>query len=470
MKFDNSAFALWKVIQDSDVGQESHQLIDNARSFITFCVVGFSRFWFLQNLFRSEFVDDPTKQLFVLNHFGNRIKLRIAIHRQRINLVSAQACGNIQSGVFAAQSDQQLGVSIGFESYDPLVAQEIVTAIVEEYRKQHTRTHRSQGGTEFLKTETEEVRAKLFESEKKFEEFKNRTQMISVDDQRKVMVERVAKLKNELLDTEALKSAAESEIRARKDLSEKMDQSQRLSKTEGAGNEGIDGMRQELFRLQVKYEEALSRYSPEHPTAKHIEEQLAAAQKRFDLAESKMVEVVEGPNKLYEGAIMEIMLKEPTLVALKSKSAALQMQLDEVVSKLDAFNANETEFIRLKREVEICDENFKRHARILQQASMDSSMQENDLSNLSIFQPASLNLKPYRPSKMVNLLAGLMAGFVGGCSLAVLLGFREACSVHGGSTGLANRTSNLEFESFLDLPVIATIPRQPRRLFSNSGI
>jgi capsular polysaccharide biosynthesis protein len=100
---------------------------------------------------------------------------------------------------------------------------------------------------------------------------------------------------------------------------------------------------------------------------------------------------------------------------------------------------------------------------------MDSSMQENDMSNLSIFQAAALNLKPYRPNKMINLLTGLIAGMLGGCSLAVLLGFREAYLFHGGSLNVISGPSNDEFESILGLPVIATIPRQQQRLMFHSS-
>lgn len=375
----------------------------------------------------------------------------------------------LQKKIDVETSERSNVINVGFETYDPKLAQEVVEAIVSEYQKQHVRAHRSQGGTEFLAARTEEARKSLYESEKKFEEFKNRTQMISVEDQRKVMVERIAKLKRELMDTETKRRAAESEMLARKKSLLLMDKSQPLTQTEGAGNDGIDGMRLELFRLQVQYEEALSKYSLDHPTTRQAEEQLKAAQKLFETAESQMIEVVEGPSKLYEGAMIEIMLREPTLVALNSTTEALNKQLDEVVEKLDRFNANETEFVRLRRDVQISDDNFKRYSRILQQASMDSSMQENDLSNLSIIQAASLNLKPYRPSKMINLIVGLLAGVFGGCSLAVLLGFREAYLNGTAYAGTLTGPTNAELETVLDIPVIATIPRQPRRLLVDSS-
>ena len=360
-------------------------------------------------------------------------------------------------------------VSIGFESYDPKVAQEIVGAIVNEYCKQHARAHRSQHDTEFLAKQTASAREELFENEKAFEEFKTSQGMISVEGQRKAMVERIAKLKNDLMATEAETRAVESEISERKQSAALMEKTQPLAQTSGAGNDGIDAMQAELFRLELEYESALSKYSLENPVVSQLEDQYKAAVKAFGSAKSKMLELVEGPNKLYVQAMIEIMLKEPRLVWLNSKTTALKEQLVRVENELDKFNANETKFIRLQRDVEISDKNFQRHSTILAQAEMDSRMQENDMSNLSIFQAAALNLKPFRPNKLINLLVGLFAGIVGGCSLAVLLGFREAFRFHGGSMSVISGPSNDEFESVLDLPVIATIPRQQRRLYSHSN-
>ncbi len=375
-------------------------------------------------------------QIGVLNGLNNRERAIIKLQKK--------------TGVDVGETSNV--ITVRFESYDADLAREVVDAIVDDYTKQHSRIHRAQGGSEFMSAQTQIVRQALYESERKFEEFKNKTKLISVEDQRRVLVDRIARIKNELMDAEAMTQAAKSEVNTLQQLTERLPTSRIVSQTEGSGNEGIDGMRQELFRLQVKREELVSKFSEANPQVKQVERQLAAAKKLFDEAEAKLVESVEGPSRVHEGANLELIKKQPALEALRSKSSELQLQLMAVTEKLDEFNAHETEFIRLQREMQICDENFKRYTRTLQQASMDYAMQEENLSNLSVFQAASLNPKPHRPRKLVNLAAGLFLGLLGGCSLAVLLEYRKS---------MLNRAS--ELETTLDVPVVATIPQQPLR-------
>ena len=358
----------------------------------------------------------------------------------------------LQKKIKVSASAKSNVVTVEYETHDPELAQKIVSLIVDDYVQLHARIHRIPGTGEFLTEQTRLAQQTLQESEQAFEDFKTRTNLISVERQRQVLVDRIASLENQWMETEANRIAAHTEVESLIKQISTLSKSRQISITEGAGNEGIDGMRQELYRLQVRREELIAKYSPVHPQVKQVELQLAAAQKIFNQTESKMVESIQGPNKVYEDTKISLVMKEPALDALQSKSNTLKQQIERVQNQLAVFNANETRFLRLQRDMSIQNDNYKRHKRTLLQANMDRSLQENNISNLSICQHATLNLKPARPNKLINLLIAIFLGAAGGIALVVIREFRETSADRGP-----------ELESALQIPVVANIPNQPRR-------
>lgn len=344
-------------------------------------------------------------------------------------------------------------IAVSHETHDPELAQEIVAALVDEYIKLYARTHRPARGSEFLAQQVHDAEKSLSACEKDFEAFKTRTGLISVEDQRRLFVDRINRLENELLDTTSAMKATESEVGALTGLLEDIPASEPIAKTSGAGNDGIDAMREELFRLQMRREELVAKYNESHPNVREIDQRLEKTQLAFDSAASGIVEQVEGPSKLYEGAKLQMVQRRPSLDALRAKAEELNRQLESARSEIAEFNDNETMFLRLQRQEELSKENYLRLRRVLQQAEMDYAMQAESLSNLSVFQPASLNPKPYRPSKLINGLAGLCLGGICAVSLAVLRDFRKQ---YLSWAALPSRPS--------DLIVLAEIPHQPGRL------
>lgn len=360
---------------------------------------------------------------------------------------------SLQRGTSITAENLSFIVTVINESYDPVLSQEIVSNLIDAYIKQYASTHRIDRGNHFLAEQVKVAEEKLKQSEKAFEDFKNRTRIMSVKDQRTVFINRIAKLENEILENDAQLRSAQSELDALTKIMETVPKSAPISQTEGAGNDAVDGMRQELFRLQVQREDLLARYQPSSPQVQRVEEQLKAARAIFEQTEAQMVERVEGPSRVYEGAKLQFIEKSPRLDALQKRSEVLQQQLDTAFESMAFFNDHETEFIRLQREFQLYEEDYQRLKRGMQQATMELAMQEQNLSNLSVFQPASFNPKPHRPKKLINLLGGIALGMIAGCSLAVLLDFRQKYF-------LQQPIDQAEDDLQLDLLVLADIPRQ----------
>ena len=346
-------------------------------------------------------------------------------------------------------------VTIGFESYSPGLAQRVVQELVDRYSRRHAQLHRSPRAFDFLKEQTDRIAGELRAAEGRMQEFKEAKRLLSAQEQRRILMHRLADLEAELMTVEASTVSMAEEVSQLHERLAELTELETTAKTVGAGNEGIDGMRQELFRLQMTREQLAAKFQPTHPRLREIEQQIVEAEHIFAADEANRTEAVMGPNRVYQETNIEIIRKEPMLAALGTKASELHRQIDDVKQALNDFTRDEIEFARREREVEILNYDYRKYASNLEQARIDGHLQEEQFSNLGVAQAATFNPKPIRPNKLINLAAGVLLGLFGGCAMAVLFEFiyptlRDAEDI----------------EALIGVPVVAEIPNLSRRQLS----
>ena len=310
-------------------------------------------------------------------------------------------------------------LTVSFKSHSPELAQEVVDRLVSEYQTQHVNLHRPPRAFEFLETETNRIESELDEARAKLEAFKNRTGILESTQQRTVLIERIAQLKADLLLSEATEAALRTEVNELTQRLALLPETETMAQTVGAGNDGADGMRQELYRLEVMREQLDAKFRSNHPRMKQMNDQVKKAMAILSEAEADRRESIIGPNKIYQETAVAIGQKRPMLAAEQARAEILRKQINSIEATLDQFTANEREFAKLDRKVEILEGNFRKYATNLEQARIDTKMKSQEFSNVGIAQPATLNLKPTSPNKMVNLCAAIFLGMFGGIGLAV---------------------------------------------------
>lgn len=342
-------------------------------------------------------------------------------------------------------------ITVSFETHSPQLAQRVVDSTVRNYIHEHVRLHRSVGADRFLAEETKKIYGELSAREEELELLKNRSGILSSDLHRAKMIERIATLETELMQAEAEASALQTEVEQLMAGLSIVSPTHTVSETIGAGNEGADGMRQELFRLEMAYQDLMATYKPTHPKARKMEEQLDQSRKVLTEAELGRREQTQGPNQVFQEASIALMLKRPALAAIQARIAKTKEQIEQFNMELRRFTKDEIQFAGLDREIAILDASYRKYAANLQHAMIDEKMKAEEFSNIGIAQPASLNLKPAKPNKLINLLLGIFLGGAGGIALAVLLEYFHP------------RLNNVrDIEGLLELPVVATIPKLSR--------
>lgn len=341
-------------------------------------------------------------------------------------------------------------ITVTVESHTPDLAQAIVASLIETYTNQHLRLHRSPGAYEFLSSETDRIHQLLLNKQKELEQFKNESGILASDQHRAVLIERLARLEGDLLLAESEENALMKEVQMLEDSLENLPDRETTAMTIGAGNDGVDAMRQELFKLEVLREELASRYNEGHPRRQQVDQQIDVAKEIFSDVEAKRTESIEGPSKVHQETLVNLLQRKPALAAATARREKLTEQIARFEKELEQFTRSEYEFAQLDREVALLDANYRKYANNLEQAKIDDSMESQRFSNIGLAQPAALNLKPYRPSKLINLLAGIVLGLCGSCGMAVMLEYLQTA-----------HTSPFPSKSFQTPHVRLTVPPMP---------
>jgi uncharacterized protein involved in exopolysaccharide biosynthesis len=349
-------------------------------------------------------------------------------------------------------------IRVTCDSPHPKLSQAIAAKLVEAYLDRHVSLNRTPGARDFFAEQSERLSRELASSEEVMRDLKNSTGVAALGTLRRHLMDRVARLEDEALDSAAALAAAEAEVELLREKLADTSPTQVQEKVSGVGNEGADAMRDRLFALEMTQQELHAKYTELHPEVRHVREQIDAARKILDQEERTRTHVKLGPSRPYEAIQLALLSQEPLLASLRAKAEALDGQLAAERSRLKTLNGHELQLASLQRAIDLEDANYRKYAENLEQANIDQALERERMSNINIVQPATFEPKPVRPRLAINLALGVVVGLFGGLGLA-LVADRADHSFHTPD----------DIERRLELPVLASIPRMEPELFVTNG-
>ena len=285
--------------------------------------------------------------------------------------------------------------------------------------------------------------------EDKLRALKNSTGLASPPEQRQNLVLRIGRLEDDLKTSESTAAAASAEI---KDIDERLKSispTQVLGAAAGYPNLAADGMRQQLYALQLKEKDLTSRVTDEHPELKFVRQQIANSQENPRRARAvphaddrrSRITIMKSSGSSNSGSGRQ-------LASLRARSTTLETQLADARQEMQTLNGNEMRIAQIQRDIQILEGSYRKYADSLEQARIDESLERERISNINIAEAPTLNHEPIRPRALLTLMLGFAVGLFGGLCLAVALEYFDH----------SLKTSD-EIERRLSLPVLASIPQ-----------
>jgi len=349
-------------------------------------------------------------------------------------------------------------IQITYEGRSPRLSQTVLQTLIDCYLEEHGRLNRPPGTHEFLAEQTDRLRDELNGRENELRDLKSRTGLISAEDQRKILVERVGRLEDEVDLAAAAVASHEAEADAIRGQLDGMSPLRVSSQVTGMTNQGTDGMREQLYALRIKEQEASAKYTEEHPKMQELRRQVAAAKALLAKEEPTRTHVTTGPNEVYQQGQLTLLAQEPVLSSLRAKAGVLRQQLLAARAAVRTLNQNEMQIAKLQREIDLFDANYRKYSANLEQARVDQALQVEQMSNIEVVQGATYDAKPVRPRKRVNLALGLFVAVAGAIGLALLLEY-----------GDHSLRSPEDVEKNLQVPMLVSIPCLHRKQLIQNG-
>ena len=341
-------------------------------------------------------------------------------------------------------------ITVSFKHENPKMAALVANTFSKYYLKRHLNIHKTPQSYRFLEEQTKILQQKLSESESNLTEFKKKTNITSPEEEKRILLERIADNQDFLNRTESEEVEAINHI---KTLNIQLSKTPRLIPREEVSSYNqnlISALETKLVELQIKEHDLKSRYTDiiRFPEVDNVKKEIEMVKSKLSEEKSKRHGVTRsGVNDTYKHLQIELMKYEAELKAIQARKNVQLQQLDDFQAKLSQLNQMEAEYNRLSQKLEVDSKNYRLYLTKFEESRVSLAMDREQIASVNQVEPAYPPLKPVSPNVMLNILLGLFLGGVGSLTLAFALDFFDD----------SLQTVD-QVEGYLELPVLVSIP------------
>jgi polysaccharide chain length determinant protein (PEP-CTERM system associated) len=336
---------------------------------------------------------------------------------------------------------------ISFEGQDPATVRDVTAGLANLYidHNYRRRAEQAAGTLQFLDRELERVREALRQKEELVRQFKEKHYGL-LPEQMENNSRILAQVQQQLASLSTSLERAED----RKVLLQT--QSSSLTETSGSTPNTLEGLRQELQRLQ-------SRYSDKHPDVVRIKRLIAAAEKgeqpsggQAAIGEAagsgRPTDTQRFISVQQRDLSTQLKLVEREILALRQEKEKTQTEIQDYRHRIESGPKIEQMFVELRRDYQQANDNYQSLLQRKMQAQLAENLEQTQKGEqFKILDAAAVPRTPFKPNVLKLIAMGLMAALGSGFGLAFLREFLDQAF-----------WSRKEVEGVLGVPLLVTVP------------
>lgn len=335
---------------------------------------------------------------------------------------------------------------------DPTEAKVAADVIANEFKKQYHELNNEsvRQSREFIEEELKTARKAMIDAQSKLRKFKEANELISIDQEAGVVVNRLSDTKAQLSNAQvtlraltARRKKIESELAS---MPEWQTSGQVISK-----NPRWESLKQQLIQLETTKAAMTAgvagqpRRGPNHPEVQSIERQIKEAKDKLnDLEPEEVSSTSETRNPLRQNTMDRWVSTKVEEIGAEAQCTALASVLAERKAELTRLPAQEQKLVELTTEVNSTTATYELMRNKLEEARVREQQAKNEAS-LKIIDPAYVY--PVNQRKALKLILALLFSPLLGVGVAFLLHY----------TDNSIKTAQ-DAERVLQLPVISVVP------------
>ncbi len=297
--------------------------------------------------------------------------------------------------------DTKMVVDLSFTGRYPKIIAEIANAVAEEYinMTMEAKIEAAQKMMRKLNEQLEQQKKKVEESEIALQRYKERENIVSLEERQNIVVQRLSQLNALVTGAKTERIAIETRYKELKKLSNQPEMIESLPSI--LSNAMIQQLKTDYVNLQRKYSEASKKYGAKHPKMMDLRSQIALMKRKIGLEVKKNVNSLMTEYKVAQS-------KEATL------TEALEKQKKEALE----LNRKAIEYKILQREAGSNRQMYNVLITKMKEADVSSELKS---TNIRIIDPAQIPRSPIGPKRGFNILFAAFIGLGLGMAFAFFL-------------------------------------------------
>ena len=293
-------------------------------------------------------------------------------------------------------------------SGSPYLSQELLTALIELYQQYHIDAHHSDRTLPFFESQTAEAYEAAVRTRDRVRQVKDEKGIIELEGSRVALREQLSKTRQDLAQVEAELAAATSEVERYERELEKMPQRVESETLTGITSATGDGMRQQLYLLEMQAKELSSKLREDHPQVRAIRDQLAAASRIAEQERKEQPQHRQVINPVFQQLELAYNTGSAVRDGLRAKRDSLHSQLQQLQSEIAGLNQSDLELTKLTWEAILAENMYLQNAQNRDKSRILDALDREGLSEISVVQPASLQLKKASPKRGLLIAAAAL--------------------------------------------------------------
>jgi len=373
------------------------------------------------------------------------------------------AAGAVASGLEVGARKGSNIILVSYKNRNPELATLVLTELVNRYFNKHLEVHRSAGAFDFVTQQTDQVRARLNQTEDALKDVKQKAGIVSLSDS-------IAALSAEATRTEDQLHAAEAELAEQQARLRQMGGS--FVEKSGSGGpskpeapaEAVQQYQVLVSRLpQLRHAkmDLLAKYTPNNRMVKANQAEIIDVDSQRRDLEKKYPDLPArvGPIGSSKDQQLDPASETARLAGLQAKKEALASQLHDVRERIQQLSQLGPQVADLERQKTLQEANYTYFEGTLEKARIDEALDPSKIPNISAVQRPSPPMVVFgKRNKIAMGLAG------GGLALGVAFALLKEL--------ILNRTIKrpVEIENSLGVRPLMSIPwRSERHIVSTSN-
>lgn len=325
---------------------------------------------------------------------------------------SADSDLEIESSIKTFRNNTQIDVAknsnvieISYEDANPVVATQVVKSIIEHYAAYRSELYDESETYNFFEEQMRITDNKLRELEHHQSEFKKNSEMISLETQKNILLERLTDFEKRLTEVQTKRRRKAATLNVMKDQLARAEIA-KMPAIESSDNPAhwahVIKLRDELVELELQREIVLQKFTPEYQEAINLERQITVTREKIN---SEMIRIVE--------------MEDFNILSFAAEENMLRQSIVNTCNEIRDLAQKEYEYSQISRGIEDNREIYSMLLKQREEARISLAKLQKGI-RVKIISPAVVPIDPINPRTHLKIAVAIILGLVCGLGFAFL--------------------------------------------------